>query len=54
MKLYSTSQLAAYFGVGTGYILHMRRRGIIPYYKLPNNHYRFDLEEVKKVFRGAK
>ena len=53
MKLYTASELANYFRVSTAQILKLRKSGKLPYYQPSKRQYRFDLEEAKKVFRGA-
>ena len=54
MRLYTTGELASYFRVSKSYILRLRKEGKLPHYKISNLHYRYDIEEVKKLFRGEK
>jgi excisionase family DNA binding protein len=54
MRLYTTGEVASYLRVSKGYILRLRKEGKLPHYKIANLHYRYDIEEVKKLFRGEK
>jgi len=45
----TSSKLAALLGVSKGTILRMAKAGEIPYLRLPSGHYRFYLEDVRRV-----
>lgn len=49
MKPLTSSKLAAALGVSKGTVLRLAKTGEIPYLRLPSGHYRFNVDEVRRV-----
>lgn len=49
MKPLTSSKLAALLGVSKGTVLRLAKAGEIPFLRLPSGHYRFYIEDVRRV-----
>ena len=49
MKPLTSSKLAALLGVSKATVLRLAKAGEIPFLRLPSGHYRFYIEDVRRV-----
>jgi len=49
LKPLTSSKLAALLGVSKGTVLRLAKAGEIPFLRLPSGHYRFYIEDVRRV-----
>jgi len=50
-NLITSSKLARHLCVSKSTINRMVKLGKLPFYRLPSGHRRFDLDEIKKIFK---
>lgn len=48
-----SSELAVKLGISKNMVVRLANRGLIPAYKLPSGHYRFDESEVRAALRDG-